>query len=67
MERLLRAAEVAQVLNLRPATVYALAHRGVIPHVRLAQGGRRALIRFRAEDLEEFIRTRSIRAGCETT
>lgn len=55
MEALLRASEVARILSLRPSTVYALAHRGVLRHVRIAQGARRALIRFRPSDIEKLI------------
>ena len=59
MERLLRAEDVANVLNLQRSTIYSLVRRGLIPHVRLAQGSRRALIRFRREDIEQIIRERS--------
>ena len=59
MESLLRAKEVAKILNVRPSTVYDLAHRGVLRHVRIAQGARRSLIRFRASDLEGMIRDRT--------
>ena len=55
MESLLRAIEVAKILNVRPSTVYDLAHRGVIPHIRIARGSRRSLIRFRHSDLERLI------------
>jgi len=60
--RLLAAQEVARLLHVRPSTVYALCRRRELPHVRLSQGRRRALIRFRLEDLERLIRERSIAA-----
>ncbi len=59
MESLLRAADVARLLNIRPSTVYDLAHRGVLPYVRIVQGRRRSLIRFRPSDLEELLRKRT--------
>ena len=60
MENLLRALQVAEILNLRTPTVYQLAYRGLIPHVRISQGSRRALIRFRREDIEKLIEDRSV-------
>jgi excisionase family DNA binding protein len=59
MKPLLRVQEVAALLSLRVSTIYDLCYRGVIPHVRLAQGRRRALVRFREEDIEEFLRERA--------
>ncbi len=59
MESLLRAKEVAKILNIRPSTVYDLAHRGVLRCVRIAQGTRRSLIRFRPSDLEQLLRERT--------
>ncbi len=56
METLLRASEVAKILNVRPSTIYALAHRGVLHFVRIAQGARRSLIRFRPSDIEHIVR-----------
>ena len=60
METLLRATDVAAILNVRPTTVYALAARGVLAHVRIAQGQRRGLIRFRPADVERLIRERRV-------
>ena len=60
METLLRAKQVAEILNIRVSTVYALAHRGAIPYVRVAKGSRRPLIRFRASDLEKLLTTHTI-------
>ncbi len=60
MEPLLLAQDVAKLLNIRPATVYALVERGVLPHVRIAQGKRRSLLRFRVEDITRFIQERSM-------
>ena len=60
MDSLLKAREVAVFLNLRPSTVYDLAHRGVLPHIIIRKGARRSLIRFRKEDLARFLQQRSI-------
>ena len=60
MEALLIAREMAAILRVRPTTVYALVARGELPHVRLAQGRRRALIRFRRADVEAFLESRNV-------
>ena len=57
---LLTASQVAERLNIRVSTVYALCRRKEIPHIRVTQAARRALIRFRAEDIEQLIRDRTI-------
>jgi excisionase family DNA binding protein len=66
-EGLLTAHEVAEMLGVRASTVYERACRGDIPVVRLWQGRRKALLRFRLSDIQEFIATRSVPAkgaGC---
>lgn len=55
LARLLTVEEVAALLQLRPSTVYALCHRGDLPHVRLSQGRKRSLIRFRRSDIERLL------------
>ena len=63
MESLLRAKDVARILNIRPSTVYDLAHRGVLRYVRITQGARRSLIRFRPSDIEQLVRDRTLPAA----
>ena len=63
MAPLARAADVAALLNVRPATVYDLARRGILPHVRLREGTRRPLIRFDLEQVAQFIRDNSTSAN----
>lgn len=58
---LMTAPEVAERLRVRRSTVYAAAKRNEIPHIRLWQSGRRALIRFRRSDVEQFLKDRTIR------
>ena len=58
-ELLLTAQQVSRRLNIRVATVYAAAEDGRLPCVRLWEGRRRALIRFRAEEIERLIQERS--------
>jgi len=60
MEPLVRAAEVAKLLNVQIATVYDLARRGVLPHVRVRDGGSRPLVRFHLDTIEKFLRDRTI-------
>ena len=54
-EPLLTASEVARVLKVKTVTVHAAAHDGRIPCVRLWQGRRRSLIRFRPQDIQKLI------------
>ena len=53
------AQQVADLLNIQPSTVYALCRRGELPHVRITQGARRALIRFDPDAIRKFIASRS--------
>jgi excisionase family DNA binding protein len=48
---LLTVREAAELLRVRPVTVYRLCARGVLPHVRVSNA-----IRIRAEDLEQLLR-----------
>lgn len=56
---LIPAKTVAFLLGVRVSTVYSLCKRRSIPHVRIAEGARRPLIRFRADDIERFIKERT--------
>ena len=59
---LLTAREVATRLRIKSSTLYQAVVDGRIPHIKLWQGRRKALIRFRAKDIEELLRQRSIPA-----
>ena len=59
-EPLLTASEVAKRLKVQTVTVYAAAAAGRIPCVRLWEGKRRALIRFRPRDIDELIQTGTV-------
>ncbi len=61
MERLLTAEEVANMLNVSTAWVYDHADRKrpMIPSVRLGK-----TVRFRPEDIEQFIREMTRRVAC---
>ncbi len=58
-ESLLTAQQVAEILAIKPSTVYDAVYRGVLPVVRLWEGRRRTLVRFRRTDIVEFIRQRA--------
>ena len=60
LDSLLTVAQVAEICHLRPATVYSAVSRNLLPAVILWKGRRRRVVRFRLEDLERFIRERSI-------
>jgi excisionase family DNA binding protein len=62
-DRLLAARDVADWLGVAISTVYDQASRGVLPHVRLWRGSRRTLIRFRRQDVENFILRSSVGRG----
>jgi len=50
---LLRANEVAKKLSLALPTIYAFAHRGLLPCVKLGRA-----VRFRTESIERFLDAR---------
>lgn len=56
---LLTAEDAATLLNVKAGTIYDWAARGMLPHVRILAGKRRAVIRFRVEELEAFLRSHS--------
>jgi len=60
MDKFLLASDVATLLLLKTSSVYQLAHDGVLPHVRIADGRRRPIVRFRREDIERFIAERTV-------
>lgn len=58
-ETLLTSEQVAEILKLKPQTVRDAAWRGKLPCVRLWRGRRKALLRFKRSEIEQFIRERS--------
>jgi excisionase family DNA binding protein len=57
---LVTAAEVARALKVKRSTIYEAAATERIPCVKLWRGRKRALIRFRREDIKAFIRARTV-------
>ncbi len=57
---LLTAEQVAEFLALKPQTVRDAAWRGRLPCVRLWQGRKKSMLRFRRSEIEAFILERSI-------
>ena len=53
-ERLLRASEVARMLNVSRSMIYRLIEQGELPTVRVGHA-----LRFRSEDVHEYIRKRA--------
>lgn len=51
--RLYTIAETAAILNVNLRTLQGWVRDGLLPHVRLGEGGR--LVRIRAQDLDDFI------------
>jgi excisionase family DNA binding protein len=62
---LLTAKEVARLLSIKPVTVYAWTKKGILKGVVLKQGKRRTL-RWRLEDIKEFLNSRE-KIGLTTT
>ncbi len=60
---LLTAEQVAEILALKPQTVRDAAWRGKLPCVRLWQGKKKSLLRFRRRDIEQFISERHVPAS----
>jgi excisionase family DNA binding protein len=58
IETLMTAQQVAEVFAVKTSTIYDAAYRGVLPTVRLWEGRRRSLLRFRRSDIEKLIRER---------
>jgi excisionase family DNA binding protein len=56
---LISAHHVARLLGVKVSTVYAAAHSGRLPSVRLWENRRRPLLRFRRQDIESLIVERS--------
>ena len=54
-EPLLTAVEVARILKVKPVTVHAAAADGRIRSVRIWQGKKRALVRFRSADIQALV------------
>lgn len=48
--RLLSVKQVAEIINIKPSTIYAWAELGKIPHVKL-----NGTLRFRLEDIQSWI------------
>jgi len=62
-EELLTSEQVAELLQLKPQTIRDAAWRGKLPCVRLWQGRKKTLLRFRRSEIEQFIKERSIPAS----
>jgi len=60
---LLTAREVADVLGVSAETVLRWVRRGDLPAIRLPGGA----IRFRGDDLDEWLQARAVRAGSRDT
>jgi len=63
MESLLTVEEVAQILRIKPSTVYDWVYAGALPAVRPMTGAHRSIVRFRRSDIERFIQDHTNQAG----
>ena len=57
-ERLLKASEVARILNISRSLVYRLIHTGEIPSIRINQA-----VRVHQDDLNSYIESNRIEVG----
>jgi excisionase family DNA binding protein len=61
LERLLKPAELAEILGLRRSCVYGLLRSGQIPSIAVAAGARKLSLRVRPSDLQQWLEKREIR------
>jgi excisionase family DNA binding protein len=54
--------QVAEYLSVRLQTVYAWAKQGAIPYIILSRGRRKECIRFRSEDIEDWVKNNERKA-----
>jgi len=59
---LLTAEQVARELGVKSSTIYDWTYRGILPHIRILAGTTRAVVRFRQQDLDQFIADRTVKA-----
>ncbi len=64
-EPLLTVIDVAQLLNVKPTTVYEWARMDYIPHIRLGLGAKKPCVRFRWSAVETWLDQRE-KAGRTT-
>lgn len=62
LEPLMTVAEVAELLSVRPSTVYEWTRTGYIPHVRLGIGKKRPCVRFKKSAIATWLEEKE-RAG----
>ena len=62
MEKLITVNEVAELLAVRPATIYQWVKQRHIPHVVLSKGARKNCVRFRIRAIEAWLRNREKKA-----
>ena len=55
---LLTVAQVAELLNVKPSTVYEWARMRYVPSIQLGTGNRKPCVRFDPEEIENWIEAR---------
>ena len=53
MDKLLTAKQLAEVLQIKPSTIYKWVHYGYVPHIKLGTS-----IRFKEKKVEEWLKKR---------
>ena len=61
LEPLLKAEDIAKVLNVRVSTVYEWVRMDYIPHVRLGTGKKKPCVRFLRAAVEQWLQERAAR------
>ncbi len=59
-DRLLTPKQVAEMFGVAITTVHRMAYQGQLPHIVLRRGKRKAIIRFKRESLEKFLKKNEI-------
>jgi len=59
-EKLLTPKQVAELFGVAITTIHRMAYQGQLPHVVLRRGKRKAIIRFKQDSLEKFLKKHEI-------
>ncbi len=63
VEEFLTVKEVSKLLKISKSKLYELVERREIPHYRLGEKGKRGAIRFKLDDVQEWLKERKIESG----
>ncbi len=59
-DKLLTAKQAADMFDVSVTTIYRMTYYGELPHIVLRRGKRKAIVRFKRESLEKFLKKNEI-------